>query len=58
MQRLKLNDFKLKNLKDEEGKHAQKLLGQVLGDCHDGPRCIPVGNPLYGLDIPAGNEEA
>ena len=34
MKRLKLDDFKAKNLKDKSQK-ADQLLGQVLGDCHD-----------------------
>ncbi|WMX14214.1 MULTISPECIES: hypothetical protein [unclassified Aureispira] len=39
MQRLKLDDFKLKNLKDEKETKANHLLGQVLGDCHDISGC-------------------
>ncbi|MFK7796159.1 MAG: hypothetical protein AB8E82_01820 [Aureispira sp.] len=35
MKRLKLEDFKVKNLKQETNQIDQ-LLGQVLGDCHDG----------------------
>lgn len=35
MKRLKLDDFKAKNLKKDDFKKADQLLGQVLGDCHD-----------------------
>ena len=42
MKRLKLDDFKLKSLNRENEKNAQKLLGQVLGDCHDEPYSIMV----------------
>ncbi|BDS13648.1 hypothetical protein [Aureispira anguillae] len=35
MKRLKLDDFKSKNLKKENQTTTDKLLGQVLGDCHD-----------------------
>ncbi|MFK7796161.1 MAG: hypothetical protein AB8E82_01835 [Aureispira sp.] len=34
MKRLKLDDFKAKNLK-QDAKQVDQLLGQVLGDCHD-----------------------
>lgn len=36
MKRLKLEAFKNKNLKEEQTKQVDQLLGQVLGDCHDG----------------------
>lgn len=58
MKRLKLEDFKLKNLKEEKNETTNQLLGQVLGDCHDEPKCIPVGNPRYGFDIPANDGDA
>lgn len=35
MKRLKLEDFKAKNLKEEQTVSTEQLLGQVLGDCHD-----------------------
>ncbi|BDS13645.1 hypothetical protein [Aureispira anguillae] len=35
MKRLKLDDFKSKNLKKDDQAATDKLLGQVLGDCHD-----------------------
>jgi hypothetical protein len=38
MKRLKLDDFKLKNLK-EETTVTDKLLGTALSDCHDEPSC-------------------
>lgn len=34
MKRLKLDDFKAKNLKNNS-QQVDQLLGQVLGDCHD-----------------------
>ena len=34
MKRLKLDDFKSKNLQ-QDAKQVDQLLGQVLGDCHD-----------------------
>lgn len=36
MKRLKLEDFKVKNLQEENTQKTEVLLGQVLGDCHDG----------------------
>ena len=33
--RLKLDDFKTKNLNKADQGATDKLLGQVLGDCHD-----------------------
>jgi hypothetical protein len=42
MKRLKLDDFKLKNLK-EETTVTDKLLGQALSDCHD-----EIGTDIYG----------
>lgn len=38
MKRLKLEDFKSKNLKEEKIQEVEQLLGQVLGDCHDEPQ--------------------
>ncbi|MGH1335786.1 MAG: hypothetical protein ACRBFS_06630 [Aureispira sp.] len=35
MKRLKLDDFKAKNLKKNNAQQIDQLLGQVLGDCHD-----------------------
>ena len=35
MKRLKLKDFKTKNLKQTNSNSIDQLLGQVLGDCHD-----------------------
>ena len=35
MKRLKLADFKVKNLKKDKAQEVDQLLGQVLGDCHD-----------------------
>lgn len=40
MKRLKLEDFRIKNLMDESEERTEddkknQLLGQVLGDCHD-----------------------
>lgn len=35
MKRLKLDDFKAKNLKKDNANQVDQLLGQVLGDCHD-----------------------
>ncbi|MFK7796160.1 MAG: hypothetical protein AB8E82_01825 [Aureispira sp.] len=34
MKRLKLDDFKSKNFKEENALKIDQLLGQVLGDCH------------------------
>lgn len=45
MKRLKLKDFKLKNLKNDSEQSTEKLLGQVLGDCHD-IKCVLVGPAL------------
>ena len=36
MKRLKLDDFQAKNLKKDTTQDVEQLLGQVLGDCHDG----------------------
>ncbi|MGH1335785.1 MAG: hypothetical protein ACRBFS_06625 [Aureispira sp.] len=38
MKRLKLDDFKAKNLKKDDAQQVDQLLGQVLGDCHDKPK--------------------
>lgn len=40
MKRLKLEDFKLQNLKGEDKTSAvtNKLLGSMLSDCHDDDR--------------------
>ncbi|MBL4648924.1 MAG: hypothetical protein JKY03_04280 [Aureispira sp.] len=50
MKRLKLDDFKLKNLKEDKTV-TDKLLGNALSDCHDEARCD------YGLsahvDLPS-----
>lgn len=35
MKRLNLEAFKAKNIKPETKQTTDKLLGQVLGDCHD-----------------------
>lgn len=40
MKRLKLEDFKLKNLKETSKNSTDGLLAQVLGDCHDGHKQI------------------
>jgi hypothetical protein len=55
MKRLKLDDFKLKNLK-EETTVSDKLLGKALSDCHDEPGCDPGSfNPHGGGvdDVPS-----
>ncbi|WMX14217.1 MULTISPECIES: hypothetical protein [unclassified Aureispira] len=54
MQRLKLNDFKLKNLNAVDEKRAEKLLGQVLGDCHDEPQCDFCYGDALGCDERSG----
>lgn len=36
MKRLKLEDFKVKNLKKDKSKQVEQLLGQILGNCQDG----------------------
>ncbi|WMX14218.1 MULTISPECIES: hypothetical protein [unclassified Aureispira] len=59
MKRLKLDDFKLKSLNRENEKNAQKLLGQVLGDCHDEgsilvPIILPDGTFIGADDLSTG----
>ena len=38
MKRLNLKDFKTKTLTKNTKEATDKLLGQVLGDCHDEPK--------------------
>lgn len=54
MKRLKLEDFKLKNLKENDENSAEKLLGQVLGDCHDEPQCDFCYADSLGCDEKSG----
>lgn len=51
MKRLKLEDFKLKNLEKEKKTSTNVLLGQVLGDCHDEPGCTWVGAMGFYQDL-------
>ena len=51
MKRLNLEDFKAKKLTEEPKEKTDLLLGQVLGDCHDGEDDHGVG---YYIGYAAG----
>ena len=52
MKRLKLEVFKAKNINKNKKQVTDKLLGQVLGDCHDEPQ--PRGVPVASDDDDTG----
>ena len=47
MKRLKLNAFKTKNVNKKTQQATDKLLGQVLGDCHDDSNSNKKSNRSY-----------
>ncbi|MBL4648925.1 MAG: hypothetical protein JKY03_04285 [Aureispira sp.] len=52
MKRLKLDDFKLKNLKEDKTV-TDKLLGTALSDCHDERGTDMIGNTGSSIDVPS-----
>ena len=51
MKRLKLEAFKAKKLTEEPKEKTDLLLGQVLGDCHDGQTSSGSGSGSQKMKI-------